>query len=158
MTENGENGDVVPGVVSKSAREIPEAGEAGPAEVDVAERDRRGQRGLQPRGWQREGGGPFPEKSGDAARQLEHRHVRERGETDPQPEPGQREAHERRRGRGGKLAEYAGKQRWWGDVGLVQPKALLCRATSVSVGPVALENCEPLLIIYNNRHLPSEIM
>lgn len=74
---------MIAGVVSKSAREIPEAGEAGPAEIDVPERDRRGQRGLQPRGWQREGGGPFPEKSSHAAFQHERRDVRERGETDP---------------------------------------------------------------------------
>lgn len=75
--------EMIAGVVSKSAREIPEAGEAGPAEIDVPERDRRGKRGLEPRGWQREGGGPLPEKPGDAARQHQRRDVRERGETDP---------------------------------------------------------------------------
>lgn len=75
---------MIAGVVSKSAREIPEAREAGPAEVDVSERDRRGQRGLEPRGGQREGGGPFPEKPGDAAFEREqHGDVGERGETDP---------------------------------------------------------------------------
>ena len=83
-------GSVIAGVVPTPACEIPEAGEAGAAEVHLAERDRGGQRRFQSRRWQREGRGPFPEKSSDAAGQLEQRDVDERGETDPEPESRQR--------------------------------------------------------------------
>lgn len=130
-------------MVPEPSREVPQAGEARPAEIQLAERHRRGQRRFQPRGGQREGGGPFTEKSGDAAGQFQQRPLVERGETDREPESG--EALQRHL-RGGHIAEHARKQRRRWDMGIVQPQAFLSATTVLARSPAA-EDREPLLIV-----------
>ena len=148
-------GSVIAGVVPKPACEIPEAGEAGAAEIHLAKRHRGGQRRIQPRRGQREGRGPFSEKSSDAAGQLEQRDVDERGETDPEPESRQREAHQRH-GCRRELAKYTRKQQRRGSMGLLQPEAFLRGATPISAGPAASENRESLLIVPTKPLHPGE--
>lgn len=135
-------------MVPEPTREISKAGEASPAEVHVAERHWRGQRGVQPSGEQREGRGSLPEKSSDATRQLQQRPLLERGEAADEPESREREAHDGRLS-GRQLAPQPGKQRRWRGLGLLQSQALLRGATTLSVGPAAPQDREPLLIVRN---------
>lgn len=95
-------------MVPKSACEIPEAGEAGPAEVHVPKRYRSRQRSFQSRRRQRESRRSFSKKSSDATRQLEQRDVYERGETNSESESRERET-QQRHGYGRKLAQHARK-------------------------------------------------
>lgn len=99
---------IIAGMVPKSTCEIPEAGEAGPAEVYVPKRYRSRQRSFESRRRQREGRRPFSKKSSDATRQLEQRNVYERGETNSESESRERETHQRH-GYGRKLTQHTWK-------------------------------------------------
>lgn len=134
----------VAGVVPEPTCQISQAREAGPAEVDVADRHRRRQRRVQSGRRHRESRGPLAEESGNAAWQLEQRAVVERDQADRQSEPGEHQAlqcgwHRRRW-----LAEHAGHQQRR-HLGLLQSQTLLGGLAALPAGPAAAENREPLL-------------